>query len=87
VTPTNRHQRAWTLPCAGGPQGAGEELSRRTLTTQPDHNRIRRGPIPADAPVDTFPGERLFPTVRAYFANRGSAVTKTAELRSESALV
>jgi hypothetical protein len=33
-----------------------------TLTTKPDHNRIRQGPIPADALRAAVPGERLYPT-------------------------
>jgi len=44
------------------------------LTTKADHNSIRQGPIPADAPRATAPGERRYPTAWAYFASRGSGV-------------
>jgi len=43
----------------------------RMLTTKPDHNRTRRGPIPADALVAAVPAERLFLTAWSYFASRG----------------
>ena len=42
------------------------------LTTKPDHNRIRQGPIPTDAPVAIVPGERQHATTWAYFASRRS---------------
>jgi len=47
---------------------------RRTLTTKPDHNRIRQGPIPSDAPSGASPDERPYPTAWPYFASRGSMV-------------
>ena len=37
-----------------------------TLTTKPDHNRIRQGPISADAFIAEVPGERPYPTAWAY---------------------
>jgi hypothetical protein len=45
-----------------------------TLTTKHDHSRIRRGPIPAGAPVGASPGERLFPTVWTYFCKQAVSV-------------
>jgi hypothetical protein len=39
-----------------------------------DHNSIRHGPIPADGPEATAPGERRYPTAWTYFACRGSGV-------------
>jgi hypothetical protein len=48
--------------------------ARSVLTTNPDHNNIRRGPIPSDALMAAVPGERPYPTACAYFASRGSGV-------------
>jgi len=42
------------------------------LTTNPDHNSIRHGPIPADALIPAIPGERRYPTACAYFASKRS---------------
>jgi hypothetical protein len=42
------------------------------LTTNPDHNSIRHGPIPTDALMAAAPCERPFPTAWAYFPSRGS---------------
>jgi hypothetical protein len=55
---------------------AAQALSQlnEPLTTKPDHNRIRQQAIPADAPMATAPGERLYPTSWAYFASRGPGV-------------
>src|SRR4029077_13104794 len=49
--------------------GFGPKAGSWALTTKADHNSIRQGPIPADAPKATAPGERRYPTAWAYFAN------------------
>lgn len=61
---------------------SGRLRARRALTTKPDHNRIRQGPIPTDASMAIVPGERQHATTWAYFASRGSGVRVSLAPRS-----
>jgi hypothetical protein len=56
---------------AAAPSGNDGPRRWPTLTTKPDHNGIRHDLTPADAPVATAPGERLFPTAWAYLQAEG----------------